>query len=55
MYDQIKMIIDHNYDSTFGGEQQYIYYICGALIIVLVAVSLDLIYRVFSHFWRSGK
>lgn len=55
MYDQIKMIIDHTYDSSYGGEQQYIYYICGALIIVLTAVSLDLIYRVFSHFWRSGK
>lgn len=55
MYDQILMIIDHVYDSSYGSEQQYVYYICGALIIVLSAVSMDMIYRVFSHFWRSGK
>lgn len=55
MYDLIRQIIDHVYESNYNGDQQYIYYICGALIIVLTAVSLDLIYRVFSHFWRSGK
>lgn len=55
MYDQIRMIIDHLWSSDYGSEQQYIYYICGALIIVLCAVSLDMVYRVFSHFWRSGK
>lgn len=54
MYDLIKQIIDHtwesnNYNTT---EQQYIYYICGVLIIVFVVVFIDLIYRVFRHFWR---
>ena len=55
MYDIISEIIDHVYESSYGGDQQYIYYICGALIIILTVVTIDLIYRVFSHFWRSGK
>lgn len=54
MYDQIAMIIDHLWE-TGDSSQQYIFYICGAMIIVLSAVTLDMIYRVFSHFWRSGK
>lgn len=54
MYDVISSIINHvwntnNYNST---EQQTVYYICGACIIVLTAVFIDLIYRVFRHFWR---
>lgn len=52
MYDLISNIIDHSWISTNAGEQQYIYYICGALIIILTVVFIDLIYRVFSHFWR---
>ena len=54
MYDAIEIMIDHAW-ATGSSDQQYIYYICGALIIVLMAVTLDLVYRVFSHFWRSGK
>lgn len=55
MYNIIFDIIDHvwqtgtNYNST---EQQLIYYICGSLIIVGFAVLIDLLYRVFRHFWR---
>lgn len=55
MYDIISEIIKHNWNSSAGGnttEQQLIYYICGTLIIVLTAVFIDLIYRVFRHFWR---
>ena len=52
MYDLISNIIDHSWISTSAGEQQYIYYICGALIIILTVVFIDLVYRVFSHFWR---
>lgn len=52
MYDIIKNIIDHSWITTNAGDQQYIYYICGALIIVITAVVIDLIYRIFSHFWR---
>lgn len=55
MYNIITDIINHNYDSSYGGEQQYIYYICSALIVILTVVTIDLIYRVFSHFWRGGK
>lgn len=55
MYDRIEYIIDHVYESQYSGDQQYIYFICGALIIILTVVTIDLVYRVFSHFWRSGK
>lgn len=55
MYYIIYDIIDHVYESNYGGDQQYIYFICGALIIILTVVSIDLVYRVFSHFWRGGK
>lgn len=51
MYDLISNLIDHSW-STASSEQQYIYYICGALIIILTCVFIDMIYRVFSHFWR---
>ena len=51
MYDIISNIIDHNW-ATGSSEQQYIYYICGALIILFTCVVIDLFYRLFSHFWR---
>lgn len=54
MYDLIRDIIAHVYTSG-DSSQQYIYYICGSLIIVLSAVTIDLLYRVFSHFWRGGN
>lgn len=55
MYDILYEIIGHvfqtgtNYNTT---EQQIYMYGSMALIIVLVAVFIDLIYRVFRHFWR---
>ncbi len=52
MYDIIQSMIDHAYVSNYSGDQQYIYYICGAIIIIFVCVIIDLIYRIFSHFWR---
>lgn len=51
MYDLISQIIDHNW-ATGSSEQQYIYYICGALIVIFVCVIIDLVQRIFSHFWR---
>lgn len=51
MYDLIADIIDHSW-TTGTSEQQYIYYICGALIVLLTCVIIDLVYRVFSHFWK---
>ncbi len=51
MYDIISNLINHNW-STGSNEQQYIYYICGALIVIIFSVMIDMVYRVFSHFWR---
>lgn len=51
MYDIISNIIDHNW-VTGSSDQQYIYYICGCLIVIFTVVIIDLIYRVFSHFWK---
>lgn len=51
MYDLISRLIDHSW-TTNTSEQQYIYFISGALIIVLTVVIIDLIYRAISHFWR---
>lgn len=53
MYGLIQDIIDHAWQSNYTGDQQYIYYIAGALIIILVVVFVDLVYRLFSHFWRA--
>lgn len=52
MYDIISQIIDHSY-TTGSSEQQYYYYTCCALIIILTVVFIDMVYRVFSHFWRG--
>lgn len=53
MYGIIENIISHAWDSSYGStEQQYIYMICACLIIILTVVFIDLIYRVFRHFWR---
>lgn len=54
MYDLISALIDHNY-VTGDSMQQYIIYICGALIVMLTAVVIDGVFRVFTHFMRGGK
>lgn len=54
MYDLIYNLIGHSW-STGTSEQQYIYYICGALILLLTAIVLDVLYRVFLHFMRGGR
>ncbi len=53
MYDLIELIIGHTWQSNYSGDQQYIYYCCCGLIIIFTVVFIDLIYRVFSHFWRG--
>lgn len=45
MYDIITNIIDHEWVSNYSGDQQYIYYICAALIVVFFVVIIDLVYR----------
>lgn len=54
MYDILYRIIDHNYTSG-DSAQQYIYYTCCALIIILTAVFIDMIYQIFSRFWNGRK
>lgn len=54
MYDLIDSIIGHKW-VTGTSDQQYIYYIAGALIVILTIVFIDLGYRVFSHFWNGGR
>lgn len=55
MYDLISGLIDHNWISTNAGEQQYVYYTCAVLIIMLTTVVIDGVFRVFSHFIRGGR
>lgn len=52
MFEIIQSIIDHAWISQGAGDQQYIYYICGSLIVILTCVFVDLVYRVLYHFWH---
>lgn len=54
MYDVINQIIDHSW-TTGSNEQSTVYYICGAMIIILTVVFTDMVYRIFSSFWRGKK
>jgi len=47
MYDLITALINHTWQTNYSGDQQYIYYICGTLIIILTVVFIDLVYRLF--------
>lgn len=49
MYDIIYNIISHSWENQ-NSMQQYIVYICGALIIVLTAIFLDMVVRIFFRF-----
>lgn len=51
MFDVIRNIIGHDWTSG-GGDQQYIYFISGACILVFVCVFTDLIFRIFRGFCR---
>lgn len=53
MYDLISNIINHQYVSNYGGEQQYIYYICCAMIPLLTVVFVDFVKDIFSGFFRG--
>ncbi len=54
MYDLINELMGHTW-TTGDSSQQYVYYIAGALIIVLTAVILDTVCRVFYHYLRGGR
>lgn len=51
MYDLIKGIIDHTYQTQTAGDQQYLYYICGAVIIICFIWALDVLRGIFH--WRA--
>lgn len=53
MYSIIQRIIDHVWVTTSQGDQQYIYFICGALIIIITVAFIDAIRQVFASFWRA--
>lgn len=52
MYDIVTDIIDHTWQSNYSNDQQYIYYICGTLIVLFAIVLLDGLFSIFRHFWR---
>lgn len=44
-------IISDLINAPEQNASQYIYYICGAIVVVLLVISTDLIYRVLRGFW----
>lgn len=50
MYDVIKSIINHTWvtGSISPGDQTTLYYICGAMVLLLTIVSVDVIRSIFS-------
>ena len=51
MYDIVYNILNHAY--TQGDTiQSYVLYTCCSLIIILTVVFIDMLYRIFRHFWR---
>lgn len=52
MYQIIQQIINHSW-TTGSNDQQYIYYICGALIVIFAVVFIDMIRDVFRGFFRG--
>lgn len=53
MYELIEGIIDHAWVSNYSGDQQYIYYVCCAMIPLLTVVFVDFIKDIFSGFFRG--
>lgn len=53
MYEIIQNIIDHEYVTNYGGDQQYIYCIVGALIVLLTVVFVDMVCGIFRGFFRG--
>lgn len=57
MYDIIKNIISHVWDSSVGSsstEQQYIYFTCAAVIIILTVWVLDALSRFIINLGKRG-
>lgn len=54
MYDIIESIIDHEWITNYTGDQQYIYYIAGTVLILFSVTFIDLIYRFIRGIIRKG-
>lgn len=54
MYSIVENILNFTGSSSYNYES-YIIYTCAALTVILTVVFIDLVYRVFTHFWRGGK
>lgn len=52
MYQIIEQIINHTW-TTGSSEQQYIYYICGAVICLFSVVVIDIVRDIFSAICRG--
>lgn len=55
MYQVVSEIIGFSLEAGqtyMTQEQELIFAICGSLIGVLTVTFVDLLYRVFRHFWR---
>lgn len=50
MYSIIESMINHSW-TTGDSSQQYIFYTCCALIIIITVTLIDLVYRIFRGFW----
>lgn len=53
MFAIIQNIINHAWQSNYGGDQQYIYYICGAVIVLSFVFVLDLLSQMVKSFRKS--
>ena len=52
MFDIIRNIISHAWDTNYTGDQTYIYYICSVLIPLSVVLVWDAIFSTFRAFTR---
>lgn len=55
MYDIISGIIAHTWQSNYTSDQQYIYYICGAVIIVFAVAFIDAIKSLLAAYLPRRK
>lgn len=41
--------------GTLPSDYSVIYAVCGALIVIFTVIIIDLVYRIFGHFWRPRR
>jgi len=54
MYQIIQNIIDHSW-NTGSSEQQYIYYICGSVIVLTFVFFFDALSQIIKCFRKNGE